>query len=426
MRRRRKVLVLTPYPLLPAHSGGRLYALSTVAPVADEHEFHLLALANAGERDELARGGDALRAEYARLFASVSFEERPKIPHELGSRAAVLRHFAVHVRHRLPLMDLSYYQPRAVELARRIVRERGIDLLEIHHLHCAFYRRFLPDVPAILINHNIEQDLWPFWPKQHGFAPERWLWNQLGKLSRRFAYQTEIENALAFDAKVFVSTRDMERVPEAACPRFLVPMAVPLQPAVEPFSRDRFKVLWIGGFGWPPNVEAVTLVPRRGLARACAPRRPFRWSCTWSAPRRPTRCAPATTGARSSCTATSTTSSRLRADADAFVVPLLTGSGVRIKIVEALAAGLPVVSTAKGCEGLPVQPGRDLLVADDAPAFAAHLIALAASVERRAALGRAGRIYAEQHHSPEVVAAAKRRVYDALDGGAAQGATPRT
>ena len=70
MRRRRKVLVLTPYPLLPAHSGGRLYALSTVAPVADEHEFHLLALANTVERDEIARGGDALRAEYARFFAS--------------------------------------------------------------------------------------------------------------------------------------------------------------------------------------------------------------------------------------------------------------------------------------------------------------------------------------------------------------------
>ena len=35
--RRRRILVLTPYPLLPAHSGGRLYALGTVTPVAHEH-----------------------------------------------------------------------------------------------------------------------------------------------------------------------------------------------------------------------------------------------------------------------------------------------------------------------------------------------------------------------------------------------------
>jgi len=415
MRRRRKVLVLSPYPLLPAHSGGRLYALSTVAPVADEHEFHLLALANTVERDEIARGGDALRAEYARFFASVSFEERPKIPHELGSRAAVLRHFAFHVRHRLPLMDLSYYQPRAVELARRIIRERGIELLEIHHLHCAFYRRFLPTLPAILINHNIEQDLWPFWPKQHGFAPERWLWNQLGKLSRRFAYQIEIENALAFDAKVFVSTRDMERVPEAACPRFLVPMAVPVGPAVDAFSRDRFKVLWIGGFGWPPNVEGVRwFLDAVWPAVRAAATVPLELHLVGAEP--PDALRARHDGREIFVHGYVDDVEPLRADADAFVVPLLTGSGVRIKIVEALAAGLPVVSTTKGCEGLPVQPGRDLLVADNAPAFAAHLIELAASVERRAALGRAGRVYAQQHHSPEVVAAAKRRVYDALDG----------
>jgi len=424
MPRRRKVLVLTPYPLLPAHSGGRLYALGTVTPVASEHEFHLLALANAAERDELARGGDALRAEYARSFASVSFEERPRIPHQLGGRAAVLRHFATHVRHRLPLMDLSYYQPRAVALARRIVHERGIDLLEIHHLHCAFYRRFLPELPAVLINHNIEQDLWPFWPKQHGRAAERWLWDQFGKRSRRFAHDIEIDNALRFDAKVFISTRDMARVPEAACPRFLVPMVVPPGRAVSPFSGERFRVLWIGGFGWPPNVAAITwFLDAIWPAVRAAVSVPLELHLIGAE-------APEALRARHDGREVFVHGyvedvEALRGNADAFVVPLLTGSGVRIKIVEALAAGLPVVSTSKGCEGLPLEPGRDLLVADEAAAFAASLIELAGSVERRAALGRAGQAYVAQHHAPEVVAAAKRRVYDFLDGAANEGAARR-
>lgn len=412
--RRRKILVLTPYPLLPAHSGGRLYALGTVTPVAAEHEFHLLALANADERAEIARGGAALRAEYERVFASVTFEERPPIPFELSGRTARLRHFLTHVRHRLPLMDLSYYQPRAVARAREIVRTRGIDLLEIHHLHCAFYRRFLPDPPAVLINHNIEQELFPFWRKQAGPLLDRLAWDAFGTLSRRFAGAIEIDNALGFDAKAFVSTRDLARVPEGPCPRFLVPMPVPGARPVEPFARDRFRVLWIGGFAWPPNVEAIGWLLDEIWPRVqAAARVPLELHLVGAG--LPEELRARADGREVIAHGYVEDVDALRTRADAFVVPLRTGSGVRIKIVEALAAGLPVVSTAKGCEGLPVEPGRDLLVADDPAEFAAHLLELAGSVERREALGRAGRDYAARHHAPEVVAAAKRRIYEDLE-----------
>ena len=54
------------------------------------------------------------------------------------------------------------------------------------------------------------------------------------------------------------------------------------------------------------------------------------------------------------------------------VVPLLAGSGTRLKILEAWAAGLPVVSTTLGAEGLPARDGEHLLLADGAAAFAAR------------------------------------------------------
>jgi glycosyltransferase involved in cell wall biosynthesis len=57
----------------------------------------------------------------------------------------------------------------------------------------------------------------------------------------------------------------------------------------------------------------------------------------------------------------------------AFVVPLRFGGGTRLKILEAMARGIPVVSTSVGCEGLDVEPGRDLLVADDPADFARAL-----------------------------------------------------
>jgi polysaccharide biosynthesis protein PslH len=66
-------------------------------------------------------------------------------------------------------------------------------------------------------------------------------------------------------------------------------------------------------------------------------------------------------------------------DALAAIVPLRTGGGTRLKILEAMAAGVPVVSTALGAEGLAVSPGREILIAgaDDPAAWIGHLTSLA-------------------------------------------------
>jgi glycosyltransferase involved in cell wall biosynthesis len=71
--------------------------------------------------------------------------------------------------------------------------------------------------------------------------------------------------------------------------------------------------------------------------------------------------------------------------------PIRAGSGTRLKVLEYLAAGKAVVSTTKGSEGLEYVAGRDLLIADDAPAFADAVIALLGDPRRRAELGEAGR-----------------------------------
>ncbi|HEX6608098.1 MAG TPA: glycosyltransferase, partial [Chloroflexia bacterium] len=87
----------------------------------------------------------------------------------------------------------------------------------------------------------------------------------------------------------------------------------------------------------------------------------------------------------------------------ASVVPLRMGGGTRLKIVEALAMGQAVVSTAVGCEGIAVDPGRNLLVADDPAAFAAAVVDLLRDPARAAAIGAAGRTLAEREYSWPVV-----------------------
>ncbi|NLA18880.1 hypothetical protein GPU89_19830 [Burkholderia cepacia] len=60
-------------------------------------------------------------------------------------------------------MDASYFSPAAIRSARRIVKEKKIDMLEVHSSHLAFFRKFFPALPAVLVSHNIESDLFPFW-----------------------------------------------------------------------------------------------------------------------------------------------------------------------------------------------------------------------------------------------------------------------
>lgn len=75
----------------------------------------------------------------------------------------------------------------------------------------------------------------------------------------------------------------------------------------------------------------------------------------------------------------------------ANVVPLTIGGGTRLKILEAMAAGLPVISTSIGAEGLEVEPGRDLLLADRPEAFARAVLEVLGSSALRNQLAQNGR-----------------------------------
>lgn len=91
------------------------------------------------------------------------------------------------------------------------------------------------------------------------------------------------------------------------------------------------------------------------------------------------------------------------ARADLAVVPLRFGSGTRVKILEAFAHGIPVVSTAAGAEGLDVVPGRDLLLADDPEDLADACHRVLVDGDLRRALVAGGRRRWRERYETEVV-----------------------
>jgi glycosyltransferase involved in cell wall biosynthesis len=109
-----------------------------------------------------------------------------------------------------------------------------------------------------------------------------------------------------------------------------------------------------------------------------------------------------------------------------YVVPLRIGGGTRMKIYEAMAMALPVVSTRIGAEGLPVSDGRDILLADEPAEFARRTVDLLRDEAQRRSLGAAGRRMVTENFSWESVARVFgdtcQGVVDAGKRGAARGA----
>ena len=85
------------------------------------------------------------------------------------------------------------------------------------------------------------------------------------------------------------------------------------------------------------------------------------------------------------------------------VVPLLTGGGTRLKILESMALGTPVVATTKGAEGLDATPGEHLLVADTPSEFASYVATLLGSPGLRQQLAERGRAFVRSHFDWKVV-----------------------
>jgi sugar transferase (PEP-CTERM/EpsH1 system associated) len=106
------------------------------------------------------------------------------------------------------------------------------------------------------------------------------------------------------------------------------------------------------------------------------------------------------------------------ADAAVYVVPLRMGSGTRLKVLEAMAMGKAIVSTARGVEGIDLVADRDALIADTPDAFARAVAALLRDADRRRVLGRAARALAESKYDWRKIVPKFEQVYEMTkDGG---------
>lgn len=95
-----------------------------------------------------------------------------------------------------------------------------------------------------------------------------------------------------------------------------------------------------------------------------------------------------------------------------YICPLRIGGGTRLKILEAMAAGIPIVSTTVGAEGLSVKQGENILLSDSPEMFAKETIRLLNNLELRNKLVKNARNFVEQNYDWEMIAKKQMAIYD--------------
>lgn len=342
-------------------------------------------------------GGGGLRSAsllaYLRRHYDVDILRFDLKPHSKAPAARAWRNALRLVRGQPPLFDrYSGYESQLADFFSSQGRER-YDLGVIEHFWCASYAEALrPRCRRLVLDlHNIESEL----ASTHARAapwPASWV-------SKRFAEgYRELERRWLprFDVLLVVSDADHVRVGKHPCvrvyPNALPEMALPTAPETP-------AILFSGNLEYHPNIEAVRWFRSRvwPSLRETAPE--VEWRLVG---RNPEGIAALVAGdARIRVIGPVDDAVSALAAARVCVVPLLSGSGTRFKILEAWAAARAVVSTTIGAEGLQARAGEHLLLADSAEDFSAAVVRLLKDPDLRKRLGQAGRAHYLEHFTWE-------------------------
>jgi sugar transferase (PEP-CTERM/EpsH1 system associated) len=280
---------------------------------------------------------------------------------------------------------------------RLVVRERVIngevDLALVCSSGMATFVDNL-DLPRIIQFTDLDSQKWRLYAEASRW-PKSWVYRTEAR--RLLEYERHI--ARTFEYSLFCSTRELEDfrrlipgVP-AECIRNGVD-SVYFQPTNEPKVADN--LVFTGVMNYRPNVDGVVWFCREVLPiiRSHVPTTTL--TICGASPSPEVRQLGQLTGVNVTGAVDDVRPHMARASMG--VIPVRIARGIQNKLLEAMAMGLPTVTTSAAQAGLEAQDGRDLLVADQPAAFAAAVVRLLQNEKLRVQIGKAARIAVETHY----------------------------
>jgi hypothetical protein len=398
------VLFLSPDFVFPADRGLRVRSMSQLRVLSSIEAIEKITLLSLSESEVSADRLRALERELPKVRAEppivqpTHMRRSPRhLPRLLGLR----------------MMDVPYLvgkfdNARMHVLVEKHLNEGSYGVVYIGQLGMAAYltrvRRLAPRARVVLEEHNVE------WEIFRRLAPSfRFVLRQVTRVEANALRRYERRVLRAVDATIAISDADARDLGSLAG---VAPVVVPtyIDCASRRVETTRLPSLGYAGLlGWQPNAQGLD------------------WFCkdVWPLVRRKmpdatltiagpglNRRADGSLEVPPSWTLSGITTIGYVSDLEevyrgcvAMIAPIIGGSGVRMKLLESMRAGMPTITTTDGAAGLAVEDGREMFIADDPARFAERVADVMSDPVVRERLRNGGYAYLQAHHSLSVARA---------------------
>jgi glycosyltransferase involved in cell wall biosynthesis len=379
-----RVLLLTQVLPYPPDSGPKVKTCYVLKYLAREHDVTLVSFVREDDKPEYIHHLESLCEQ----VITVTISRSPILD---------LRFLAQSLVTGQPWMMLRDERPEMREALKELAATTHFDVVHADQLNMGQYALPFKDSRKVLDLHNA---LWVLYKRLSETLPLTKPMKYILMRDWRLLKRYEGEMCRQFDAVTAVTEEDRRWLVEAGADEHMpvIPIAVDTD---EQAQIDRHPasphIVHIGTMYWPPNIDGITWFLNEIYPRIKQQVPDVRCTLIGARP-------PASIVERAQTDPSLTVTGYVKdplsylADASMMVVPLRAGGGMRVKILNALSQGIPMVSTTVGCEGIVVKDGEDILIADDPQSFADASVRLLNDTALNAHITRNGRRTAEQFY----------------------------
>jgi len=358
-----RVLWVKGGKLLPVDTGGKIRSYNILRRLGNDHEVTLLSYYG-GRRDPEYEA--ALRKQFP--HSQVIYTAAPESE---GFRGVL--DYLYRLPRFAPYSVSKFTHAEVSKLVRSQLSNGRFDVAICDFLAPSLNFPAKLPIPCLLFQHNVESALWRRMATTESHPLRKLSYTLEAARMARYERRT----LRRFHHVIAVSENDRQQMlaMDPECEITVNPTGVDTQQfQVAPPSTARPpRIVFTGSMDWEPNIDAMEYFCAQIWPRILAE---FPDAIFQIVGRNPFAKVERLASSSVQVTGTVPSVTDYLRDASVVVVPLRIGGGTRLKIYEAMAMGKALVSTSIGAEGLSFQNGRDLLLADDASAFAEAILLL--------------------------------------------------
>jgi len=382
------ILFLTTRFPYPPDDGGKIDTLTNIKILSRNYGVFLFYIGNKDEREKELEKHINLQGLYS---------------YTKDTKNNLIGIF-INLFCKIPYTISKYHDYKIYKKIEEIIIEKNIDIVFIDHLHMAFYGKLIKEkfngIKLILREHNAEYIFWKrIFKEEKNIIKKFIFWRQSLKILN---YEKEIINI--FDKCFMISPIDQLNLLRinlnAKTVVISTAMNIKKYQLSQTINTISHSMIYLGNFSWLPNLQGLLWFLREVWPEII---KEFSDAKIFIVGKNPSEEIIRFKGENVIVTGYVNDVKPWIAKAEIFLVPLFSGGGIRIKILEAMAMEKPVISTSVGAEGIGVSNMKNIIISDNKENFIKSIKLLFNNKKMRDNLSKNSKKLIEEKYSFEVI-----------------------